>query len=237
MRGTRLYVYALLGSGARAAPRRGTRIEIIPVGGLFAAVEPLERLADPPALSEAALRRQHQIVVALSHATDAILPVRFGALLDLDELVQLVRLRRGVLRRALQRVRGHDQMTLRVFGSRSPRRARQSPVAAESASGRDYLLGRAAASRAALTPAGRAILEAVRPLVSAQRIDAGRGGVQATINHLVTRGSGPRYRRLVAASIAKMTPTPAVTVSGPWPPFAFAPDIWSSDPEGASVLE
>jgi hypothetical protein len=196
-------------------------VEIVRAGGLCAAVE---RLADPPALSEATLRRQHAIVVALSRATDAILPVRFGALVEPDELAEIVRLRRGVLRRALQRVRGQEQMTLRLFG---PAVARVS--ARHSTTGTEYLRSRVEASRPALTPAARSLVEAVRTLVTAQRIDAGRGAVQLTIHHLVPRGNGPRYARRIASEAVRMAPPPAIAVSGPWPPFAFAPDIWATD--------
>ena len=225
---SRVYVYALLGSNAPVGRRRGMRIEVIPVGGMLAAVE---RLANRPPLSEAALRRQHEIVVELARENEAVLPVRFGAFMDVDELAQVIRLRQGVLRRALRRVRGHDQMTVRLFG---PVRARV--VAPPSTTGTAYLRSRAAAARPALTPAARAIVAAVSPLVSAQRIDAGRGaGVQATIDHLVRRRSVARYRRLVETCVAGMDPPPAVAVSGPWPPFAFAPDIWSTDPDDATL--
>lgn len=230
MTASRVYVYALLGSKATVERRRGTSIEVIPVGGMFAAVE---RLADRPPLSEAALRRQHEIVVALARVSDAVLPVRFGAFMDVDELAQVIRLRQGVLRRALQRVRGHDQMTVRLFGQ-----ARARVVPQSSATGTAYLRSRAVAARPALTPAARAIIAAVSPLVSAQRIDAGRGGgVQATIDHLVRRRSVARYRRLVETCAARMDPPPVVAVSGPWPPFAFAPDIWLTDPEDATSPE
>ena len=230
MTASRVYVYALLGSRASVGRRRGTRIEVIPVGGMFAAVE---RLASRPPLSEAALRRQHEIVVELARVNDAVLPVRFGAFIDVDELAQVIRLRQDVLRRALQRVRGHDQMTIRLFGP-----ARTRAVAPAAATGTAYLRSRAAAARPALTPAARAIIVAVSPVVSAQRIDAGRsGGVQATIDHLVRRRSVARYRRLVETCVARMDAPPVVAVSGPWPPFAFAPDIWLTDSEDATQPE
>jgi hypothetical protein len=219
----RYYVYALLGSGGFAPRLAGARIAFVPAGDLFAAVE---RVAEPPRLSEAALRRQHQIVVALSHHTDAILPVRFGAVLDADELAEVVRLRRTVLHQALRRVRGQEQMTLRILGAAAA--APPAPVS-RPATGTDYLRGRLAASRATLTPTARPLVAAVRPLVTAQRIDRGRGAVQLAIHHLVPRGSGGPYTRHVEAAAARMRTPPEMIVSGPWPPFAFTPDIWSSD--------
>ncbi len=132
-----LYVYALLGTSiARARlPRR--KMEVIPVGGLFAAAE---RLRTPPALTEAALRRQHRIVVTLSRLSTAVLPVRFGAFMTDDELPQIVRARRTVLLRALKQVRGRDQMTVRIFGP-----PLEVLPASRPSSGSDYLRARAAA--------------------------------------------------------------------------------------------
>ena len=108
-----VYVYALLGASIPRArlPRR--KMEVISVGGIFAATE---RLRMPPVLTEAALRRQYRIVVALAGLTPAVLPVRFGAFMTGDELERIVRARRTILRRALRQVRGRDQMTVRIFG-------------------------------------------------------------------------------------------------------------------------
>lgn len=218
-----MYVYAVL-ELPMAVPRRlRTIVEVMPVAGVFVA---LERMAEWPRLSEDALRRQHDIVVALHRSTDAILPVRFGALLDVDELTEVMRLRRRILARALARVRGREQMTIRIFG---PRSAPQRDSGIASSSGIDYLRQRAASARPALTAGAKRIVEAVASLATAQTIDAGRGEVQVTINHLVRRGVEARYRRLVMSRAATMTPAPKVAVSGPWPPFAFAPDIWSAD--------
>ena len=85
-----LYVYALLGTSiARARlPRR--KMEVIRVGGLFAAAE---RLRLRPALTEGALRRQYRIVVALSRLSPAVLPVRFGAFMTGDELAKILHAR------------------------------------------------------------------------------------------------------------------------------------------------
>ena len=139
MRRHGLYVYALLGTSIARARLPLRRIEIVPVGGLFAAAE---RLLSPPALTEAALRRQHRIVVTLSRLSTAVLPVRFGAFMTDDELPQIVRARRTVLLRALKQVRGRDQMTVRIFGP-----PLEVLPASRSSSGSDYLRARAAAIR------------------------------------------------------------------------------------------
>ena len=219
----RIYVYALLESPMVLPRRLRATIDVMPVAGLFAAVE---RVAEPTPLSEDALRRQHDIVVSLHEATDAILPVRFGALLDIDELAEVVRLRRPVLTQALERVRGHEQMTIRIFGQRA---GGKRPAAASS--GKDYLRQRATSARPVLSEPGKRLVRAVSSLAAAESIDTGRGGVEVTIHHLIRRGDGDRYRRLVMARATTQKPAPDHVVTGPWPPFAFAPDIWSSDSE------
>jgi len=216
-----LYVYAILDAGMPAPRVRGHRIEMLPVAGIWVAVE---HLAEAPRISESTLRDQHQIVVRLGRAAKAILPVRFGAFLDAGELERVIRLRRGTFRKALQEVRGKEQMTVRIFGP-----AMRPEFAIPPVSGTEYLRARAASARAPLPPVAEAIGRAVRSLVTSERTDSGRGGIQATLNHLVRRGRAAQYRSLVNAAVAQIESPAAVVVSGPWPPFAFAPDLWESD--------
>jgi hypothetical protein len=220
-----VYVYALLEAPIVVPRRCRPMIQIVPVGGLFAA---LEHRVEKPQLSEPALRRQHDIVVSLHQVSDAILPVRFGALVDMDELTEVIRLRRRSLAKALERVRGREQMSIRIFGTAVG--ARRRPTRFPS-SGADYLRDRAASARPVLSASARRIIEAVTSLATARSIDAGRGDVQVTIHHLIHRGDAERYRRLVNLRAASSRPAARLTVSGPWPPFAFAPDIWAANPE------
>jgi hypothetical protein len=247
-----LYVYALLDkrvapptpggvrvgsergqSRVRAGSERGLtlrqrRIEVIEVGGVFAAVE---RLSEPPAISEQALRDQHQIVVRLARTAGAILPVRFGTFVDRQELERVVDARQDVLVEAFRKVRGKAQMTLRVFGPPVRIATPQS-----SRSGTDYLRARAALRTPRLPKRARAIVEAVRPLVSAETIDPGHGPVRVTVNHLIDRKLAAQYVSVVEP-LLRTSPAhgprstsrdPQVTVSGPWPPFAFVPDLLSA---------
>lgn len=220
---SRVYVYAVLG-GPIVVPRRlRATVEVLSIAGMFVA---LQRMTELPALSEEALRRQHRIIVDLHRSTNAILPVRFGALLDAGELHEIVRLRRAVLSRALTQVRGREQMTVRIFGPQSPSKG---PSRGDPSSGLDYLRQRAASARPALSRDAKRIAGSVASLVTAQSIDAGRGEVQVTINHLIERGNSPQYRRMAKSTASRIEPAISVVVSGPWPPFAFAPDIWSAD--------
>ncbi len=71
-----------------------------------------------------------------------------------------------------------------------------------------------------MTSAGERVLAAVRPLVAAERREHGAGGLLATIYHLVEARHVDRYKKAVG------NPVPGVMVSGPWPPFAFSPQLW-----------
>ncbi len=216
-----IYVYALQDRPGRRRVLLGHVIEIIPVEGIYAAIE---RRAAVPRMSEAALRVQHQIVVRLGRTADAILPARFGAVLDAKELQRVVRLRRGVLVKGFEQVRGREQMTVRIFG---PVRRPGIGAPLKARSGTEYL-GQRRTSRATLPRSAALISRAVRGLVSAEQIGGARGSIQATLNHLVTRGRATEYKALVRGTVAGMGSRVTVTVSGPWPPFAFVPDLWGS---------
>jgi hypothetical protein len=219
-----VYVYALLGSSARARRLRGHRIEFLKVGGVVAAVE---RRSEAPVLSEDTLRDQHEIVLTLARTAAAILPVRFGGFVDRAELERVIQLRQDVLRAALDAVRGHVQMTIRFFGPAEPSLPRR-----DARSGTDYLHARAAAARPELPPAASAVRDAVAALVKAERIDSGQGGVQATIHHLVAEHRAIEYRSLVSAALRGVQPAAQPVLSGPWPPFAFTPDLWTAEDAG-----
>jgi Gas vesicle synthesis protein GvpL/GvpF len=216
-RGPRVYVYALLDRRVPIAPMRGHRLEVMNVAGVYAVVE---RLDEPPPMTEQTLREQHAMVVRLAKAVPAILPARFGSFVQREELARVMAVRRAVLRRAFDTVRGKQQMTVRVFGP-----AERARASGPSSTGTDYLL-RLAAARPRLPAIARTISAAVRPLVGGEHIDPGRGGIRVTLNHLVQRGRVTRYRLLVQAAIAQTDPEANVVISGPWPPFAFVPDLW-----------
>ena len=179
------------GASARLPWRR---MEVIPVGGLFAAAE---RLRTPPALTEAAFRRQHRIVVALSRLSPAVFPVRFGAFMTDDELPQNRRARRtGAVTRAETGAR-RDQMTIRIFGPPLVVLPANPP-----GTGSEYLRARAAATRPTLTPVARALVKAVSSVVDAQHVGGSRGGVQ-----LGPRPPRPAFeRRTVPAAVSRPAP-------------------------------
>src|SRR4029078_3932780 len=64
------------------------------------------------------------------------------------------------------------------------------------------------------------VATAVADLTIAERSEAGTERAPAVLYHLIARGNVARYND--AVSLLKSA---AVSVSGPWPPFAFAPDL------------
>lgn len=221
------YVYALIDQPVHAVqggrpglPRSiraaGRRIELVAVGPMWAAIEELER---PPELSEDSLRSQHDVAVALARRFDAILPARFGAALDILALERFVEARRRRIQRAFDAVRGRAQMTVRLFGPEAP-----APGSARRPrTGTLYLQSRRQAARVPLPASGVAIRRAVRHLVERERVDGGRGRVRATLHHLIERSRAAEYKSLVRRAIEKQPFEDEVVISGPWPPFAFAP--------------
>jgi hypothetical protein len=111
-------------------------------------------------------------------------------------------------------------MTLRVFGPADPEGAADPP----SGSGTAYLARRR--ERAHQRPPELEIISReLGVLVRAARAEAGERGVRLVVYHLVARRLVSRYRRRASVLQTLLTPY-AVTVTGPWPVFAFAPELF-----------
>lgn len=224
---TPLYVYALTDSPVETWVEDERRFESVPLEGIFALCE--RRPASPP-ISEAELQRQHAIVMRIAETAPAVLPARFGSLVDETELLAIVRQRAETFREALELVRGNAQMTVRIpLKKSSPiRTARRGPAKRSpalqgcppaAASGRAYLEQRLKDASPALPARVEAWLEAVRRFVLDERRKLSDAGM-VTVYQLVGRGDVDEYKkRLVRA--------PGMLVTGPWPPFAFVPELWS----------
>lgn len=224
---TPLYVYALTDSPVETWVEDGRRFESVPLEGLFALCE--RRPASPP-ISEAELQRQHAIVMRIAETAPAVLPARFGSLVDETELVAIVRQRAETFREALELVRGNAQMTVRIpLKKSSPHRAAKRspalqgcPPSAES--GRAYLEQRLKDASPRAFPARiDASLEAVRRFVLDERRKESDAGM-VTVYQLVRRGDVDAYKK-------RLVRVPGMLVTGPWPPFAFVPELWSQRPE------
>lgn len=180
--------------------------------GLYAVCE---TRAEAPPPTDDELRVQHAAVIALARRVEALLPARFGSLIDRAALARMFDGHLEQIREALDDVRSRVQMTVRVLGRRAP-----SPPST-AASGRDYLAARQRAAAPPLPAAAAKILEQLEPFVVRERREAGSGQLLATVYHLVNAKDVPRYKRAVRGSTAAR-----VVVTGPWPPFAFTPRIF-----------
>ena len=172
-----------------------------------------------PLPTEEALREQHAVVLALAERIDPILPARFGSRDTFPQLHATIRSSMSTLVDALAHVRGRQQMTLRLIG---PAVVEEPPP--PTATGTDYLRQRRAAARGPLeaTP----VRTAVAPFVVEERMQSGHGAVRATLFHLVARPDVGKYKEAVEDPnvAAAMLPW-RITMTGPWPPFAFAPEV------------
>ena len=203
-----LYVLALTDSPVDLRDVSDRRLRLVSVGGVHVVCQ---RRSDPPRASEAELRAQHTLVLELAGRVRAILPARFGTLLEAAELRRLVRAHQDEIRRALDLVRDRAQVTIRVTGRR--------PLApaARPSSGRAYLEAKMRAGAPRLPKSVASVLASVAHFVVDERREPGAGPLLATVYHLVAVKDLPRYMPLVAQRPRSMT------VTGPWPPFAFTP--------------
>lgn len=209
-----LYLYAVienapesLGNGVAGEPLRLVRCgEVLVVAGEAA-----------PAVTPENLAAQDAVVRRLSRLA-TVLPVRFGQTArDEEELCKLLKPRGSDLLQALERVRGCDQMTLRVFGEAEPP---SSEPQEEVGPGTRYLEARRReVERAHSLPEIQPLLDHLRPLVRAERIERKeQGRLLGTVYHLVGREDVPAYQKALKEERR-------VTASGPWPAYAFAPGL------------
>jgi hypothetical protein len=176
-----------------------------------AIAEPMEQPLTP---SIERLHAQEQLVRRLAARHAAILPARFGSFTaDETKLRAFLRTRAAALGRALDRVRDSEQMIVRLFVGTGRRPA--GPL-----SGTRYLRRRAAAD----VPAVAAIRLALARLriVHDERVEVQETSI--TMYHLIGRGGARPYSAAVHDAVIRESGVAAV-VSGPWPPYAFAPDL------------
>jgi hypothetical protein len=213
-----ILVYALVPGPVPVRPPLRT----VTVGSITAIIRDRARPARP---ADALLRRHDAIVRSLAASAPAILPVRFGTVVqDLEELRLLLGARQRTLLERLRAVRGRVQMTVRfleaehvrekgVRSGRLPWPGRSRGQAARS--GTAYLKARAAERDVAgFAP----VRDAVRRWVRDERVE--KRGTIASVYHLVPRSGAAAYRRTLERAAAEAGVR--MLVSGPWPPYAFA---------------
>jgi hypothetical protein len=226
-----LYLYALVDRRPRGNLGRGLgreRLEILPGRGFHVIAGRLTVAPEPVA---AVLRRHDAAVRRIAARVDAVLPIRFGTTVpDAAAAARWLAPRAIELAGRLVHVRGREQMTLRLFGSRAAAKA-PAPTARAHSRGRArpgtrYLAERQHLHASAAVPELDPVRQALDGLVADERVQRhATPPLVASAYHLVPRGRGTQYRTRVARAAAGLAPL-RLTVSGPWPPYAFGADAW-----------
>ena len=221
-----LYVYAIADRGADPAADVGLAGEPLAVvaGAKVAAV--VGAMDAAPAVGEDALRAHDRVVRRLAERAEAVLPARFGSFAaDAATLRAALDEAGDAHAAALDRVRGREQMTLRVLDPAAPPaagRARADDRASDGAGpGARYLAGRAREAGASGIPGLRPLLDRLAGHVRAESIERHQvPPLRASVFHLIDRGTSARYLDALRAASADV-PEVRVVPSGPWPPYAF----------------
>jgi Gas vesicle synthesis protein GvpL/GvpF len=213
------YVYAIVG-GSAAPPRArgigGRSLVRVRAGRVAAIAEPMDR---PPAVAVERLQAQEQLVRRLAARHAAILPARFGShTKDERELQSILRMRAASFARGLTRVRGAEQMILRLFFSEPP--AAVAGVRARARPGTAYLRRRSGADIPALQAIRRALGRS--KIVRDERLEMQAESL--TVFHLIRQGTSRLYTTAVFEAVSRESGVAAI-VSGPWPPYAFTPEV------------
>ena len=217
------YVFALVDAipAGRAGKGLSGALSLRKLPGGFLVVE---RRADVPPVEFGSLKKHQDVVARLAKQVPAILPVRFGTLLDNGHLDEALQERDEEIQEAFALVRGRVQFTWRIGGGGSGM-GRASEAKAERdlpKTGAEYLRRAAKAANPALPAAFRALRTNLSPLIAGQRYQPPTPVIPAAVYHLVERKNVDRY---VAAADALTQRSRRFTVSGPFPPFAFAPEL------------
>lgn len=214
---TPLYVYGFTDEAIGPFTTRGRRLHTIAIADIHVVVDRGQPESTP---LEAALRQQHGIVEAIARRCDALLPARYGSSIDRGRLEHVVAANRETLADALHTVRGRSQMTLRIPAGPAASPAQSPP----SSPGLAYLARR----RAEFPEPDPTVLAAVRrtagDLIRGELMQPGRPGFPPAVFHLVDNERVARYRRRILA-LARTLTRGDIELSGPWPPFAFTPEL------------
>ncbi|HJZ85962.1 MAG TPA: GvpL/GvpF family gas vesicle protein [Polyangia bacterium] len=221
-----LWPYALVDAAPRLLPPglAGEPLRIVRARGLQVVVGELD--AAPPA-DEAGWKGHDAAVRRLCAACAAVLPIRFGgAVASHSALVRALAPQRDALAEGLATVRGCEQMTLRVF-ARGSHGAAPTPAPAPpppdagGGPGETYLRARA---RSYALPELGPLRAALQGLLRAERVEpAAQPPLLASVYHLIARGQAAAYADAVR-TVSDTLPV-RVTLSGPWPAYAFAPEV------------
>lgn len=208
------YVFALVDEPPRRPAGRGFAAPLTfrRVPGGFAAIE---RREDVPPLEMGALKQHDAVVSRLWADVPAILPVRFGALIQGTDLTDALAERGDELVEAFATVRNGAQFTWRSLVAP---RSRAPSVPARS--GVEYL--RRAAGRDVTVPNRYApVRNAVGPYVRRERFQPPVSPRPERLYHLVSKDDSHAYQAVASTVSLRHT----VAFTGPWPPYAFVPEV------------
>lgn len=211
------YVFALLDAPpARRMQGLSGPIAVREMGPCYIAAE---RRADVPPIELGALKRHHLVVARLWKAVPAVLPVRFGTLLESTDIGEALEEKDDELAEAFDRVRGRAQFSWRA--PRTPRAKSDAAVHSSGISGTEYLRRVARASMP--PPRFSPIRRALAAFIAAERYEPSRAALPETLYHLVDRKRIDAYRAAASRILPSSSLAPAL--SGPFPPYAFAPEL------------
>jgi Gas vesicle synthesis protein GvpL/GvpF len=218
------YVFALVDEVPSGRTGKGLTgalsVRKLPAG--FAVVE---RRADVPPVEFGSLLKHQDVVTRLATHVPAILPVRFGTLLESDHLEEALQERDEEIAEAFDLVRDRVQFTWRAGGRSSEVGRWGGKVGGRRSvptSGAAYLRAAARAANPPPPAAFRALRTKLSPIIAGQRYQPATATIPEALYHLVAKKNVTRY---VAAAATLTKTSPLLTVSGPFPPFAFAPEI------------
>jgi hypothetical protein len=215
-----IYVYAI-GEPAAMPPEPrsrglgGARLRVLDCNGL-AAIFSRHRTLQPRPSPKALL--SHEAVVEQLMARGAVLPLRFGTILDGEpSLRETLAERHQELSLGLENVSGRVELGLRVLGE-PPRERPQGP-----GSGHAYLMARHEAHRRAQR-AARDVHEPLAALAHAARL---RTTVPPpailAASYLVDRDQIDAFKAR-AGALAAARGDVSTVCTGPWPPYSFVPE-------------
>ena len=220
-----LYLYAVLAEPAQpGAGLAGEPLCLVACSGLLVAAGEVETL---PAVTPETLAAHDSVVRRLAGQVEAILPVRFGEhVREEGELSGLMASRSRELAEALEKVRGCEQMTLRVFGEPDPVTAVSADADPQGGPGARYLEARRRElERERSLPEIGPLREALKPFLRAERVERRTDGrLLGSAYHLVRRQDVPAYLAAVREAEGQLNGR-RVSASGPWPPYAFGPGL------------
>ena len=224
-----LYVYAVVetGAGTTGTGLAGEPLRIVTCGDLAAVVGEMQ---DTPAVDARTLQAHDAVVRAVAQNADAILPTRFGCFVkDETALRDALQPRARELGEALGVVRGCEQMTVRVYGTDAATPPADEPAAGGPAEparpGTDYLVSRQRERRRAReVPELDPVRPALAMLVREERAQRHHTPpLLASVYHLIERGQAAAYQETLTRAAASLGGV-RVSATGPWPPYAFAPE-------------